>query len=828
MPPGTPVSSLLRAVGVGLAGWIAAAAVVAPLWWPEAPAFTEPLPSRSVAVMDRIVASGPADVVVLSDSSAIFVDPAQFGAALSDPPARVKVLVREIGGSGPVWYAMLRERVYAHGQRPKLVVLMGYLSAMARTRLPESGAFMLTEQVSEPDAVLRDKGGMAPETPLGRVQARARNVQARWTSLFRDRPAAWVFGVDPETGREKLRTASEALFGALHEAAAVRALPAVLAEDDLGAGGAFATRPEDTFLPDIARLVAENGGRLAVVLPPALHGEYIRDQQPLSIERGMPVLAEQLGVTWLDERGFGLEPANFGDPRHLNPHGAALVMSVVGDALRTGAGPRAPQAEVSRSPVPDALTRAFAAATATPRPGPAPCVTLVPLGDFGFLSADALASVAPALPSPIRAFEGYEPLRVPAAPGAEGACDGTVVSNGGALALHGHSAGGGPLRVALSDEVPVRTTIDDQGSAYAIERYWAYPGTALTWRFERPWHAQEDGYTVEVELQTVGAGVGVPQVRLGGAALPTELRAGRILARGVGPEADAPWTLEVTTPPDGPFVVVRALTLIAGDRRSIVVAPPPRPMLDAVTTGTVASPPPPPALPAGSLHDGAPAQAFLRAPFRNVAGCSPLRAVVDGAELPPFFTPDAGRPEGRGFLRELPAYPFPFGPEGASHHVRDRLYVGGPGGADALSDGRAYGLGLAADRRCWAPACSTCEGRVWVYPGDALTLSVPIPPGTLRVLTVEALAGVAAARSGPLHVEVAAGGVTHLSADLPREAWRGDARLVLDPPIVGNGPGDLTLTLALPVTEKPRASAPAGPDEAAWGGVLVEASFSDD
>lgn len=825
-PP--PASSPVRALGVTVAALLAAAASLAPLWWPDAPAFTEPLPSRSVAVMDRIVASGPADVVVVSDSSAIFVDPEQFGAALSDPPARVHVLVREIGGSGPVWYAMLRERVYAHGLRPKLVVLMGYLSAVARTRLPDSGAFMLEEQVSEPDAVLREKGGLVPRDALGRVQDRARNVQARWTSLFRDLPAAWVFGVDAETGREKLSIASAALFGALHEAAPVRALPAVVAEDDLGAGGAFATRPEDTFLPDIARLVAENGGKLAVVLPPALHGEYIRDQQPPSIEKGLPVLAEQLGVTWLDERGFGLEPANFGDPRHLNAHGAALLMRTVGDALRSGYAVRAPVAEVSRTDVPAALARAFADAVAHPQPGPAPCVSIVPLGPFAFLTDDALSAVAPALPSPIRVFEGEETLPVPATPGAPGACDGTVTPAPDGLALHGHDPARGPIRLALSDAVPVRTTLDDRGSAYAIDRYWAYPGTTLTWRFDRPWAPPDGAYTVELELQSVGPGVPTPMVLLAGRPLPIEVRAGRVIARGPGPTAGGAWSLAVTAPADGPFLVVRALTLVAGDRRAVVVAPPPRPAVDAIAIGTLTPLPAPAPLPAAPVLDGAPAQPFLPAPFRNVAGCSPLRAVVDGAELPPYVTLDAGQPEGHGFRRELPAYPFAFPAEGASHHVRDRVYIGAPGGADPLSDGRAYQVGFAADRRCWAPACPTCEGRVWVYPGDALTLTVPQHAGPVRVLTVEPLAGDAAARSGPLHVEVRAGGVTRVSADLPREAWSGDTRLALDPPIAASESGDMTLTLTLTPADPSVVAARNEAAQPGWGGVLVEASFTDD
>ena len=87
-----------------------------------------------------------------------------------------------------------------------------------------------------------------------------------------------------------------------------------------------------------------------------------------------------------------------------------------------------------------------------------------------------------------------------------------------------------------------------------------YPGTTLTMDFPGPWDGPVEGFRVAVEGYATG-GVGPVTVETGSVSATLARdpeRASAVLA----PEAPtAPWSLTVTSPPDGPWFVVNRVVV---------------------------------------------------------------------------------------------------------------------------------------------------------------------------------------------------------------------------------------------------------------------------
>lgn len=141
---------------------------------------------------------------------------------------------------------------------------------------------------------------------------------------------------------------------------------------------------------------------------------------------------------------------------------------------------------------------------------------------------------------------------------------------------------GGEWTMKLATDVPLARG-DDR------EMYWVYPGTTMTFTFSKGWDADTWG-EMKVSLDARLLYVGTPET-------PTPHPSVSATASFLGVEEssdeprlgfetvpeipDGPWTLDLTSPSDGPYILVETL-VIGNDQHSLVVSAP--------ETGSTAAP----------------------------------------------------------------------------------------------------------------------------------------------------------------------------------------------------------------------------------------------
>lgn len=129
----------------------------------------------------------------------------------------------------------------------------------------------------------------------------------------------------------------------------------------------------------------------------------------------------------------------------------------------------------------------------------------------------------------------------------------------------------GEWTLKLAKEVPLARG-DDR------EMYWVYPGTTLTFSFGKGWDADTWGemkITLEARLLYVGT-PDAPTPRPGAEATASFLGVEessddpRLGFEQVADPPDGPWTLELTSPLDGPYILVETL-VVGNDQHALVV-----------------------------------------------------------------------------------------------------------------------------------------------------------------------------------------------------------------------------------------------------------------
>lgn len=816
-----------------LVAFIGPVLVIAPLMRPPEPPPPGP-PSAAAAAMDAQILAADWDVVVLGDSSAeqgIHGD--LLGQALADPPLRVLRLAGAGGEMAPVWYAVLRDRVYGNGKRPRLVVLGAYLSGVVATRLDDVEYSLLQRHVAVPDEVLlRKTWRTAPPSAGQRLVDRATAGREAVVSAFRYGPASlWLDGA-----AARVTEASKVVFGGVHapnEGGAAGTLLVTPGTDaaqgpangpatgpEGGTGHAAAPSPEETYLPAIAALVARNGGRLVVVLPPTLSGEYPALRVPSALSRGMAELASRLGVGWLDERDLPLERADFSDPRHLNGRGARTFTRFLAARLQQigalGTGPLAPAIVPPRYTVrregtpPEVVAEGIAT-------GSDPCTFLLPLPALSFLADDALRGEIATGRSPLLVEEGGVPLAWMDDPGRTG-CIGMFRFEGGVIHGLRRAEDGPPLTLRLDDAVPVRS-VDPHGPLGLdgwADLYWVYPGTTLRWTFDAPWRPPGARYDVDVELSGVAGQrtedasttLTTPVVTLLGQPVPLVPTETGWRVHVEVPVTDTPWALEVASPAGGPYLLVHTLTFTQGGERVRIIEAPFLPVVDLFAAGTsrVEGPVPPPS--GGRIYDGSPSAFWMHAPFPNHAGCSPLRVTEDGRPLPRYPGPASYVPVVDPLAPSSRADPVTFLPGGGAVHAGERVYFSASDDSDPVGNGRRYQITVQEDRKCWLRQCEFCVDRSWIYPGDRLTLTLPAA-GRSRLnygLYAVALSAVWNTDPSPettIHARIDAGGTTRFEGDIPIHTLLGERVLPVRPPVLRDDPGDIEITLDAPADAPP-------------------------
>ncbi|MFZ5481571.1 MAG: hypothetical protein ACOZNI_32715 [Myxococcota bacterium] len=750
--------------------------------------------SPLVQAQEKAVAHDP-DVLLLG-ASKVGTDLDQDALAKALGPARDELRPLNLSGTtAPVWYAILENRVYATGKKPRLIVVYSTFDWVLATRpTGEAERAMLLAQMGADEPVLRAKSlgeGVGGAT-WDRVRRHRTELHTAMMGFVRDAAVGLAFAPPDaqsvvDAGAKVAAPALESLFGAqagLDLSHVPRAIPIVEQERETAKA---ATRVEDTLLPDFLALAKENGARIVFVHAPvrlAQEGAFAVDPQLL---RDAVQMINEAGAGYVDLRELRLGDAAFGDATHLNRVGRdALTKALIArlqEIGATGDGPIAPAKlpvvtkppKVARTGSPPALPEV------KPTRGPracgyeAPIPELRPINDF-WLQTAGFGMVSPLVMledgAPMKAHAGREEF--------DEACKGAFLHQERAVKFSPTGATPDDLAkhtyaFALADEAPLRT-------AAGGEAWWVYPGTTLALEFEEPFAG---AFGVAIDAVVYGEPKADPVVRLGDVEAPM---------RGVGlhrsasltaPAPGGPWSLTVSSPADGGWVLIRRLVYGNAADARFVVGSPGGTSVNVIATDGVYAAPPAPLAPLGPAVDeagiarweiaGVPDTKELWS-VASVAGCSPVRVLEDGK---PLATPVVRVED----VKDAGKYT----------QVGTSLFARASDGGSPASNGRAYGAVLDETRRC--------RGLRWLYPGDALTLTVkPTFIASLLADPTEVEVGGAAVGAGEAEatLRVRVGDELFLEATFPVTALNSSPpRLPLARPLP-RGPEPVTIELSTP------------------------------
>lgn len=680
---------------------------------------------------EKTLAIREPDVILLGASKlSTDIDRAALTAALDLP----KDAVASLGWSGttaPLWYAIAENRVFRAGHRPKLIIVYSTFDWTLSVTVGELQRGHLLTQLGDEEPVLDQKvlGRETSNPTLARVLERKGSVRDHLTGWLRDITVGLLFA-EPgeeglrEAGRATATPALETLFGleaGVDLSKVKRAIP--VAE----AARVNVERPvahvEDTLIPDFIDLVQAHGSRIVFVHAPVRANVVGQYQVDPALLRETLVYLNAHGAGYLDLQALRLPDTAFGDANHLNRNGRDQLTSALAAGLKEinalGDGPIQPT-KLRAAFTPPVITRDGAGPALTagpPKRGPNTCDWTIAVPALERINDLALNRAQLGMVSPIVLLEDGQPLRPHATPPEfNDACTGAFQHQGRVVKFsptgaNAEAASTHAYTLGLSPDLPLR-------DATRHEAYWVYPGTTL--RFSFP-----EGYATAAEgaapAGPASFGVSVTALSLGGTGATVRITSqeGEIGAplTGAGehtaavltpPAPTGPWTLTVTSPPDGPWVLLQRLVFGTKEDARHVIGAEGGTSLGIAASGdsTYAAPPPAlgplsaPTTLAAATPDAIDLQQYdiralglpnTRLLYRvaSVAGCSPIRVTSTGQPLPFVVTAAAIEPTG-GYA-----------------HVGDDLLVS-PGATDLA-------VSLEPTRKCRALR--------WLYPGDALTLT---------------------------------------------------------------------------------------------------------
>jgi hypothetical protein len=696
-------------------------------------------PTGKAAAMDRTLRrSGRTEVVVL-------------GSSLARTDVRVDVLAQELGvpekdivllalpnATAAHWYAILENRIYGNGYRPKAVLIVGALTTMVTADvLMDANVERLVNQLSDDEPVLARKVFAAESAADFRWlwrREQAGELRDGLVERWRDLVLSAAFRKGRADAATRLaERANEVVFAdekmdyELHRAGSTGL--SVGAVEALDLTGLDVER--DSLLPDLVALAEAHGSRIVFVRTPFPPSNADNDRVPPAVETAAEQLLASSGAYYLDLRPLGLDDTKFRDMRHMTREGAEQFTRAVARSLRDlrvlrGGGTaggvigRVQPSAVERVPsLPEAL-----------RPGPpvtlSPCSFRFPLSGVGPVADAALAALGRPGTSPLR-------VRVAGAVVPQAPVDPVVCRPGWAVDGDGVVVSVPRGTAASAVEVGLAPTLGEPDVPRPAA--WVAPGTTLRWTFDQPWSLPESAFEVLVVGHALGATDGLV-VRAAGAELDVQRRGARAWAAGrpVAP-GTAPWTLEIASPADGPWFLLQnvrvgraptttdlfglpedlsgaSIRLVGGKVEDTNLAPSfrtaPRPVSGALGPTSVGRQVGKLTLPAFAALADAP-----NTHAANPHKCSPLRIVEDGVvlEAPESTCADMARLHG-----------------GRSCHAGEDLFFTASDGTDPTRNGRTYGVILDPTRVCDRRNqrnTTPLRGSLWLYPGDTVVLDAP-------------------------------------------------------------------------------------------------------
>ncbi len=297
-----------------------------------------------VVAMEAMLERRQPEVLIIGPSYAnTDVRPDLIAARLGIP--RDKVLLLSVPNSvGSHWYALLKNRVYANGHEPKLVVVVsGLQSMLLNTPLTESSFVNLGVHLSdEPDPEIQKRVKRTSDMHVAHMREQRGKLRESVFNALRFRPAMSL--VRNEQGRRlsvvEVRGALARVFDDdnvdmhLHNAS----MPIVEADrlDDRGYTPDMLPPPEETFIPVITDLVESHGGRTVWVRPPM--SPHIADHLDDVVLPGVQEATQQLlaprAGDYVDMRALPMTAAMFKNEDHMNEEGSRRFSEALSRSLQ--------------------------------------------------------------------------------------------------------------------------------------------------------------------------------------------------------------------------------------------------------------------------------------------------------------------------------------------------------------------------------------------------------------------------------------------------------------------------------------------------------------
>ena len=298
-------------------------------------------------VLQRGVAEAMEDVLARHQPEVLIL-----GNSLSNTDVTGPLLARRLGlrkpqvqkfsvpnSIGAHWYAILKNRVYANGHRPRLVVLHSDMqSLLAVTPRSESIYLNLSVHLEDEEPVIDAKLGTR-NWYLQRVRENRSRVRGRALDAARDAFVGLVSGGTLRSDSKATERALARVFDddrvdmRLHN----NVIPIFQQADRtlMPFDPTLLPLPEDSFLPDIAALVAAHGGVPVFVRPPMAPRlpEKFGDVVLPGPEAAVPRFAAEGGGIYLDMRPLDVNDGHFENEDHMNPEGARKFTEALADAI---------------------------------------------------------------------------------------------------------------------------------------------------------------------------------------------------------------------------------------------------------------------------------------------------------------------------------------------------------------------------------------------------------------------------------------------------------------------------------------------------------------
>lgn len=309
----------------------------------------------AATVMDRMLRQSQPQVLLIGPSYAnTDVDPRLLAQRLRLP--RDEVLMLSVPNSvGAHWYAVLKNRVFANGHRPRLVVVVsGLQSMLLATPLTEASYLNLAVHLEGPDPVIDAKMRRSTRLALARLREKRGMLREAAFGFARDVPASFLFRSprDPSIPIQpaEIRTALDRVFDddkvdmSLH----ARGTPVIdILTQERVYDPADLPTPERSFIPDITEIVRDHGARMVFVRPPMSPDipDHMDDVVLPGVQEETVAVVHARGGSFVDMRGLPMSSDMFKDPDHMNVEGSrrfteALARVLLGlDALEPDRAP---------------------------------------------------------------------------------------------------------------------------------------------------------------------------------------------------------------------------------------------------------------------------------------------------------------------------------------------------------------------------------------------------------------------------------------------------------------------------------------------------------